>query len=187
MIDIEKRLRRTFSSMAANESLADGLTEDAASNMLKWGETIAKQFVLKTSTMEDDMADEFLAPYSSALRKMMRALGHWVVETDQEVRLEWWNRIEQNGKTLYGDRFVLPALTGSLVAFSLGDILLACGAGWLLWSLGGQKIGRSENEPSSFKPQWSISSQRSQPGSQPVALGSRHQPALPPAAAVEPG
>mgnify|MGYP006360630633 FL=1 len=110
MIDIEKRLRRTFSSMAANESLADGLTEDAASNMLKWGETIAKQLVLKTSTMEDDVAEEFLAPYSSALRKMMRALGHWVVEKDQTVRLEWWNRIEQNGKTLYGDRFVLPQM-----------------------------------------------------------------------------
>jgi len=110
MIDIEKRLRRTFSSMAANESLADGLTEDAAASMLKWSETIAKQFVLKTSAMEDDVADEFLAPYSSALRKMMRAVGHWVVETDQEVRLEWWNRIEQNGKTLYGDYFVLPQM-----------------------------------------------------------------------------
>ena len=110
MIDIEKRLRRTFSAMAANESLADGLTEDAAASMLKWGQTIAEQFVLKTSTMEDDVADEFLAPYASALRKMMRALAHWVVETDQEVRFEWWNRIEQNGKTLYGDRFVLPQM-----------------------------------------------------------------------------
>lgn len=110
MIDIEKRLRRTYSSMAANESLADGLTEDAAASMLKWGQAIAEQLVLKTSAMEDDMADEFLAPYASALRKMMRALGHWVVETDQEARFEWWNRIEQNGKTLYGDRFVLPEM-----------------------------------------------------------------------------
>jgi len=114
MIDIEKRLRRTFSAMAANESLADGLTEDAAANLLKWSEAIAEQFVLKTSAMEDDVAEEFLAPYSSALRKMMRALGHWVVETDQEVRLEWWNRIEQNGKTLYGDRFVLPQMESVL-------------------------------------------------------------------------
>ena len=56
------------------------------------------------------MAEEFLAPYSSALRKMMRALAHWVVETDPEVRFEWWNRIEQNGKTLYGDGFVMPQM-----------------------------------------------------------------------------
>ena len=120
MIDIEKRLRRTFSSMAANESLADGLAEDAAANLLKWGETIAEQFVLKTSMMEDDMAEEYLAPYASALRKMMRALGHWVVETDQEVRSEWWNRIEQNGKTLYGDRFILPQMENVLSQLPAG-------------------------------------------------------------------
>jgi len=110
MIDIEKRLRRTFSSMAANESLADGLSEEAAASMLQWGETIAQQFVLKTTTMEDNIAEEFLAPYSSALLKMMRAMGHWVVETDQDAREEWWNRIEQNGKTLYGDGFVIPKM-----------------------------------------------------------------------------
>lgn len=100
--------------MAANESLADGLTEDAAADLLEWSETIARQFVLKTSAMEDDVADEFLAPFSSALRKMMRALAHWAVETDQAVRLEWWNRIEQNGKTLYGDPFVLPQMEAVL-------------------------------------------------------------------------
>ena len=111
MVDLEQRLRRAFSSMAANESLADALDEHAAATMLKWGEVIARQFVLKTSRMEEDAAAaEFLAPYSTALRKMMRALGHWAVETDQEVREEWWNRIEQNGKTLYGDRFVLPRM-----------------------------------------------------------------------------
>ncbi len=110
MIDLEQRLRRTFSSMAANESLADALDEHSAAMMLKWGEVIAKQFVLKTSGMEDDAAGEFLAPYSSALRKMMRAMGHWTVATDPEAREEWWNRIEQNGKTLYGDRFVLPSM-----------------------------------------------------------------------------
>ncbi len=96
--------------MAANESLADGLTEEAAANMLSWAEAIAKQFVLKTSEMEDDVAEDFLAPYSSALRKMMRAVGHWTVETDHENRLEWWNRIEQNGKTLYTDNFLLPRM-----------------------------------------------------------------------------
>jgi len=120
MIDIEKRLRRTFSSMAANESLADGLTEEAAASLLKWSETIAKQFVLKTSAMEDDMAEEFLAPYSSALRKMMRAMGHWVVETDQDAREEWWNRIEQNGKTLYGDSFVIPKMEAIMPQLPVG-------------------------------------------------------------------
>jgi len=110
MIDLEQRLRRTFSSMAANESLADALDENSAAAMLKWGEVIARQFVLKTNAMEEADAAEFLAPYSSALRKMMRAIGHWAVETDEDARSEWWNRIEQNGKTLYGDRFMLPKM-----------------------------------------------------------------------------
>ena len=69
-----------------------------------------EQFVLKTSEMEDDVAAEFLGPYSSALRRMIRAIGHWAVATDEDARSEWWNRIEQNGKTLYGDRFRLPQM-----------------------------------------------------------------------------
>jgi len=117
MPDLQQRLRRAFSSMAANESLADVVDEDSASQLLKWGETIAEQFVYKTSQMEDDAASEYLAPYASALRKMMRAVGRWIMETDLENSLEWWNRIEQNGKTLYTDSFILPAMvdaTGSL-------------------------------------------------------------------------
>ena len=70
--------------------------------------------------MEEELADEFLAPYSSALRKMMRAMGHWAVEANQAVRLEWWNRIEQNGKTLYGDRFILPQMEVVLSRLPLG-------------------------------------------------------------------
>ena len=96
--------------MAAEESLEDALDQESAAVMLDWGEVIARQFVLKTSQMEDSVADEYLAPYASALHKMMRAMGHWVVETDHEALLEWWNRIEQNGKTLYGDGFVLPQM-----------------------------------------------------------------------------
>ena len=96
--------------MAAEESLEGALDQVSATAMLEWGEVIAKQFVLKASQMEDAVADEYLAPYASALHKMMRAMGHWVVETDQDAREEWWNRIEQNGKTLYGDGFVIPKM-----------------------------------------------------------------------------
>lgn len=110
MIDIEQRLRRTFSSMAGNESLADGIDEAAAAEMLKWGEMIAEYFVRKTGEMEDEAADEFLAPYLRALRKMMRAVGSWAVEKDQTVRSDWWTRIEQNGKILYGEGVVLPPM-----------------------------------------------------------------------------
>lgn len=128
MIDLEQRLRRTFSRMAANEALADVLDERAAADILKWGEGIAGQFVLKTKGMDDKAANEFLAPYFTALRKMMRAIGHWVVATDPEACLEWWNRIEQNGKTLYGDRFMLPKMEAVLARLPVdADLQLRIG------------------------------------------------------------
>ena len=110
MIDLDIRRRRTFGRMAANEALEDVLDQQTAAAILEWGDGIASQFVLKTKAMDDLTASEFLAPYSSALRKMMRAMGRWVVETDPEVRLESWNLIEQNGKTLFGDPFMLPRM-----------------------------------------------------------------------------
>ena len=110
MTDLDLRLRRTFSRMAASESLEDVLDEQTASEMLTWGEGIAGQFVLRTRAMDDLVANEYLAPYSSALFKMMRAMGRWVIETDIEIRSDWWNLIEQNGKTLYGDQFMLPGM-----------------------------------------------------------------------------
>jgi hypothetical protein len=114
MIDLEQRLRRAFSSMAANESLAEALDEESASVMLSWGEVVARQFVMKTNAMNDDEAVEYLAPYASALRKMMRAMGQWAIATEADAREAWWNRIEQNGKTLYGDGFVLPDMNAVL-------------------------------------------------------------------------
>jgi hypothetical protein len=110
MTDLDQRLRKMFSRMASNESLADVLDEPLATEIIQWGEGIAGQFVLRTRSMDDKEASEYLAPYFSALRKMMRALGHWSVQTDPDERLESWNRIEQNGKTLYGDRFMLPQM-----------------------------------------------------------------------------
>ena len=99
-------------------SLADGIDEAAAADMLKWGEAIAEYFVRKTSEMEDETADEFLSPYLRALRKMMRAIGSWVTEKDQAVRLDWWTRIEQNGKILYGTDFGLPAMESTQAQFT---------------------------------------------------------------------
>jgi hypothetical protein len=111
MTDIEKRLRQIFSSMAGNESLADGLLdEDAVADMLKWGEAIAEHFVRKTNGMEDDMAEEFLAPYLRALRLLLRSIGKWISEKNEAARQELWTRIEQNAKILYGEQLALPSL-----------------------------------------------------------------------------
>jgi hypothetical protein len=110
MIDMEQRLRRTFSALAGNEALSDLADENAAAEMLKWSEELAKHFVRQTGEMEDAAAEEFLAPYLRALRTMMRAVSAWSAEADPAVRLEWWDRIAQSGKTIYGEEFALPAM-----------------------------------------------------------------------------
>ncbi len=108
MIDIEGRLRKTFSAMAGNEALSDVPDENTAALMLKWSEEIAERFVRQTSDMEDEAAEEFLAAPLGALRKMMRAIGRWSVESDPAVRQEWWARIGQQVPVLYGVGVVLP-------------------------------------------------------------------------------
>ena len=110
MIDLEQRLRRTYSGLAGNEALSDPPDENAAAEMLKWSEELAKYFVLQTGDMQDAPAEEYLAPYMRALRTMMRAVSGWASERDPAVRAEWWTRIEQSAKTLYGEGFTLPAM-----------------------------------------------------------------------------
>ena len=110
MIDLEQRLRRTFSSLAGNEALSSAPDEEAAAKMLQWSEELAKYYVMQTGEMEDAAAEEFLAPYLRALRALMRAVSGWAAETDQTIRLEWWERIKQSGKTLYGEQLTLPAM-----------------------------------------------------------------------------
>lgn len=108
MVDLEQRLRRTFSSLAGNEALSGAPDEDAAAEMLQWSEELARYYVMRTAEMEDAAAEEFLAPYLRALRGLMRAVSGWAAESDQAIRLEWWERIEQSGKTIYGEQLELP-------------------------------------------------------------------------------
>ena len=124
MADIESRLRKTFSALAGNETLADGLGDDAASEMLGWGEQIAEKFVRQTGEMEDEAAEEFLAPNLSALRKFLRAAGSWAVENDETVRAEWWSRVEKYARMLFGEEVRLPSAGDLPPDADAGQILM---------------------------------------------------------------
>ncbi|MCX6045267.1 MAG: DUF5317 domain-containing protein [Chloroflexi bacterium] len=52
-----------------------------------------------------------------------------------QTRLEWLS-----------DRFVLPGWFPYKAAFSLGDLLIALGAIWLLWESGGLKMNKKPNQ-----------------------------------------
>jgi len=48
--------------------------------------------------------------------------------------------VEQTRLWFLSDRFVLPDWMQYSVAFSVGDVLIALGAFWLLWALGGEQV-----------------------------------------------
>lgn len=75
-----------------------------------------------------------------------------------DVPADWWQVGERlgNGKDIVltpsttrlwflSDRFLLPEGLGFQVAFSLGDVLIALGAFWLLWTLGGPRLVEQNN------------------------------------------
>lgn len=117
MSELEKRFHRVMGSMIGNESLAASLDDDAAGELLSWGKTAAKRIVDETDGMDDDAAEERMAPRLRALRVMMRAVGRWVGEAgslDTESRLALWNRVGEQARVLFGDSFVLPSMDETL-------------------------------------------------------------------------
>lgn len=111
MTDLEKRLYEAMGSMIGNESLAASLDDDAAGELFSWGESAARRIVTETDGMDDEAAEEYLAPHLLALRTMMRALGRWAGEAqslDDESRRALWDRAGEQARVLFGDAFVLP-------------------------------------------------------------------------------
>lgn len=81
-MDIEKRVRMAAESILENESLREGLNDEAASALLDWGVARAKQISAETADLEDDNeADEAVYPRMRALRKILRAAASLCAET----------------------------------------------------------------------------------------------------------
>lgn len=117
MSELEKRFHRAMGSMIGNESLAASLDDDAAGELFSWGESAAKRIVDETDGMDDDSAEEHIAPRLRALRLMMRAVGRWVGEAeslDVEARRALWKRFGEQARVLFGDSFVLPSMEEAL-------------------------------------------------------------------------
>lgn len=84
------------------------------------------------------------------------------------------------------DCFVLPKWTGIPLAFSLGDVVLAAGVSWLLWSLGNSPIRRENDQPEPLPGSPGIQD-RAVPGVQPAAVRGSYQPKVPASASVKSG
>jgi len=117
MSDIEQRLHSVLGGMAGNESLAASLDEDAASELLSWGSSIAERIVNETGGMDDDAAEEHMGPRLRALKLMMRMIGRWAGEAatlDAESRLMLWNRASEQIPVLFGETITFPSMDEAL-------------------------------------------------------------------------
>lgn len=113
MSELEERLHRVMGNMAGNESLAESLDESAAGELFSWGQSTAKNIVDETDGLDDDAAEQHMAPRLRSLRLMMRAVGRWTGEAgslDAESRLALWNRIDEQAHVLFGESFMLPSM-----------------------------------------------------------------------------
>jgi hypothetical protein len=66
-----------------------------------------------------------------------RSIGLWAVGERLLMTKDFVLPLADTRLWFLDDRFILPSWINYSVAFSIGDIFIAIGAFWLLWSLGG--------------------------------------------------
>ena len=113
MSELKKRFDQVMGGMTGNESLAASLDENAAGELFSWGQATVKSIVNETDGMDDNTAEDHMAPRLRALRLMMRAVGRWTGEAntlDAEARLALWERVREQARVLFGESFALPAM-----------------------------------------------------------------------------
>jgi len=121
MSELKKRFDQVMGGMTGNESLAASLDESAAGELFSWGQATVKSIVDETDGMDDNTAEDHMAPRLRALRLIMRAVGRWTGEAntlDAEARLALWERVREQARVLFGESFVLPAMDEVLAQLS---------------------------------------------------------------------
>jgi len=74
-MDLDKRVRMAAESILENESLREGLEDEAASALMDWGMACAEQIAHATARLEDETdAEEAMYPRMRALRQLLLAV-----------------------------------------------------------------------------------------------------------------
>ena len=113
MSDMQRRLNRVMSAMSGNESIAASLQDDAAGELLAWGHSMAKHIVEETTGIDDETAEDKMAPRLRAVRLMLRSMGRWVGDAatlDDEARRALWDRASEQARILFGETFEFPSM-----------------------------------------------------------------------------
>lgn len=120
-MNLERRKRMAAESILENESLREGLDDEAASILLNWGIACAQQIASRTASLDDEIeAEEAMYPHMRALRQMLRAAVALCGETsDQAQQDALFDEIVQSIPAVYGPTASVPEKTAWAAAFGI--------------------------------------------------------------------
>ncbi len=109
-MDLDKRMKMAAESILENESLREGLDDEAGNALLDWGIVRAQQIAGETADIEDDeAADEASYPRMRGLRKILRAVvGLCAEELDPATQAELVQEIADQVPLVYGEKAPYP-------------------------------------------------------------------------------
>lgn len=117
-MDLELRMKMAAESILENESLREGLDDDAGNALLDWGIARAQQIAGETANLEDDEeADDASYPRMRGLRKILRNVVSLCTEDVDEARqAELVQEIADRVPLVYGPQSPYPE-TSSWISF----------------------------------------------------------------------
>lgn len=124
-MDLEQRIKMAAESILENESLGEGLNDEARSTLLAWGIACTQQITSETGDIEDDEeAQEAVYPRMRALRTLLRAATDLCAENlDEAAQADLFQQIADQIPLIYGPEKTVPDIStwGNLLAAHVGD------------------------------------------------------------------
>jgi len=111
MKTLEERVNGVVGDLTRNESLAQMLETDAASELLNWGIEVSKSVVNETNGLDDADAALAMEPRLKAIRQAMRSIGNWAAGkyVDAESRVQLRDKLLEHFQVIFGDAARLPS------------------------------------------------------------------------------
>lgn len=123
-MDVEGlRKERAAESILGNEQLTAELDDAAAGALLEWALACTGSIVSDTAGMDDDQAEEVMAPRMTATRRMMRNVNRLVgsESPDESKAKDRLGKIAAQAQIVYGREIAPPNAEGWRRVSSSGD------------------------------------------------------------------
>jgi hypothetical protein len=108
---LRRRIDRVAESLLENESLTEGLDDEAANALIEWGLACSKEIALRTAGLDDAEAEATMYPGLRATRRLMRSVERWVpnrAALDVSQNQASLGKIVREAEGVYGARFSAP-------------------------------------------------------------------------------